>query len=105
MAKREEFVEEFRIRGEQVAEAHGEAEMLEHRAKRIFAQIVIASDKSVARAEYEAAVDPRYCDAKEAAIEAKTKANKLRAQLNAMEVSYELFRTESATNRAQMNLR
>lgn len=100
-----EFPERFREKGEATARAQGQAELLDHKSRVVFAELVNRSSaSSVAKAENEARCRPEYIEAKEAAIDAQTQANVLRAQLEAMRVSWETWRSMQANKRAEMQI-
>lgn len=104
--KADDFAERYRLLAIDCANAIGDAERLEHVAKRKFSELVNQSNAgSVAKAENEARVNPFYEAAKMAEIDGRTRANVLRARLDAMKVQFELYRTESATRRAEMTLK
>lgn len=101
----DEFVERFRLKGVEQAEAQGEADTLEHMAKRIFAELVNQSEAtSVAKAESLARTHERYDKARIKAIQGQTRANVLRAELEAMRIAFEQWRTRNANRRAETKI-
>jgi len=99
-----DFVERFRLKGVEQAEAEGEADTLEHIAKRIFAEIVNQSETSVAKAESLARTHERYDAARIKAIKAHTRASVLKAELEAMRIGFEAWRTRNANRRAETKI-
>ena len=101
-----DIAEQFRLSCEEWARLDGEARRKDALRKRIFAQLVIAADaKSVAMAENLARVDPRYEMAEADSINAETAANIAKADMEAVRIRFEVWRTRNANARAEMNLR
>lgn len=102
----EDFAERYRLAQVDWAQAEGEALRLDEMKKIVFSELVNQSDeKTAARAEHWARCHPRYREAVQGAVEAKTRANLRWAEVKSMEMRFERWRTQSATKRAEMTLR
>lgn len=95
----------FRLSAVKWAEADGEARTKDAFRKRVFAQLVIAANTSVAAGENQARVDRRYEVAEADAINAETAANIAKAEMEAIKIKIEVWRTRMATQRAEMGLK
>lgn len=95
----------FRLSAIKWAEADGEARTKDAFRKRVFAQLVIAANTSVAAGENQARIDRRYEVAEAEAINAETAANIAKAEMEAIRVKIDIYRTRAATRRAEMMLK
>lgn len=88
------------------AKVQSEALRLEKLAKRVMAQLMIASDeKSAGMREAAARSDLKYTAVEDAWIQAETDANIAKAEADGLKIRWESWRTEAANTRAEMNLR
>ncbi|MGI9449348.1 MAG: hypothetical protein ACR2QH_01625 [Geminicoccaceae bacterium] len=100
----DETAEGFRLQGVAWAQADGEARRLEKLEKIIFSEIVNRSEGSVAACEHAARATNAYKDHCAEMVSARTKANVLKAELDALTMAFEKWRTQQATRRAEMKL-
>ena len=102
----EDYTERYRLAQVDWAEKDGEADRLEETKKIIFSELFNQSDeKTAAKAEHWARCHERYRQAMNDAVKAKTAANIARAEVKAMEMKFERWRTMESTKRAEMSLR
>lgn len=87
------------------AEAKSDAERLERMAKRVYSQLIISGQGSVAYREHAARCDQKYIDAENVYVAAQTRANVLGAEADGLRLQFEYFRTVSADRRAEMQMR
>jgi len=87
------------------AEAKSEALKLERLAKRVFSQLVVSMTGPISQREHAARADIKYISAEDAYITAQTAENIARAHADSAQIRYEIWRTNAATSRAEMNLR
>ena len=87
------------------AEASSEALRLKSLAKRVFSQLVINAEGPISLREHAARADIKYIAAEDAYITAQTAENIARAHADSAQIAYEIWRTNAATSRAEMNLR
>lgn len=97
--------EKYRLKAVAWAEKDGEARLAERRRKRVFSEIVNQSDGSIAQREHAARCHTHYRDIDMAAERLRTEANVLKAELDAMQLAFEYWRTRESTKRAEMTLR
>lgn len=101
-----DFTERYRLAQVDWAEKDGEADRLEEMKKIIFSELANQSEeKTAAKAEHWARCHERYRKAVDDAVKAKTTANIARAEVKAMEMKFERWRTMESTKRAEMTLR
>ena len=97
--------EQFRLLARAWAEADGEALRAEKLEKVVFSELVNQSnDGSVAKAEHSARAHSRYKDAVDRLVNSRTAANIARAEMDAMKLRVEIWRSRNATKRAEMQL-
>lgn len=97
--------EQFRLLGEKWANQEGEARGAEELRKVILSELVNHSaHTTLGKAEHEARASLRYKTHIQEMVKARTEANILKAQLNAMEMRFEMWRSSNATKRAEMRL-
>lgn len=97
---------EFREKAKEHAEAQGRADYWDEWKKIVFSEIVNQQqDMAISKAEHIARAHPEYRKALKNAIEWGTKANVLKAELKAIEMEFETWRTVESTRRAEMSLR
>ena len=108
MAKHDQAIDEAERLFVSAGQAKVKAEAMDMRRKRVRAALFIkhkGTAKTISEAEAMAEADPVYelacSDWESAAYEAET----LKAQSEAKRMRFEAWRTERATERAQMNLR
>lgn len=100
-----ELHEQFRLLGERWAEQDGVARGLEEMRKSILSELVNQSAHSaISRAEHDAQASQRYKAHVRQMIQERTAANVLKAQLNALQMQFELWRSGNAMKRAEMRL-
>lgn len=94
--------------GDDYADKNGAANLLEEMRGVLFAKLAkehIAIGSAIGKAEILAKADPTYEGHVRAMCNARTEADKARARLEAYKARIDVWRTRSATERAQMNLR
>lgn len=74
-------------------------------AERVFDRILLDQEGSVAVKEAKARTHEKYISVEDAAIETESAAIIAKAEADGLAVRFEAWRTESATARAEMNLR
>ena len=99
-----DFPEKFRLTGEALARAQNDVLRAEKKAKRIYSAIIMASEGSIAQREHAARIDPSYTAAEDVWLDSDLLANSLRAELDAMKIAFEIWRSRNANKRAEMNL-
>ena len=96
----------FKLAGEDWADKHGAAELLEHSLKSLKAQLTLEARRlencSMAESETIALSSNSYRDACKAAVEARTEANRAKVGYEAIKALFEANRTQEATDRAAM---
>ena len=102
--KPDEFPEAFRLKATAFAHAEADAMRAEKKAKRIYSQLIISMSGSINQREHEARTMDAFVEAEEAAIDAATKANVLKGELESMRISWETWRSLNAQRRAEMKL-
>ncbi len=100
----DETADSYYRKAKEWAEADGEARMMEKMEKIILSEIVNRCEGSVAKAEHEARASTRYKEHCTSMIQARTRATVLKAELQAMELAHERWRTVNATRRAEMKI-
>ena len=89
--------------GDDWADKHAAAELLEGTLKQVFSQCVLNHRKSgapVNECEHNANNDPDYLQARESAVEARREANRAKVRYNAANAWFEAQRTAEASHRA-----
>lgn len=87
------------------AGTQNEALRTERLRKRMFAELFLRGDGSVAHREAMARTNPAYIEAEEKWVQAESAANMAKAEADGLRLRFEAWRTEAATTRAEMNLR
>lgn len=99
-----DYAERYRIAAIAYARADGEALRLEKLSKRVFSSIVHHLDGAVAAREHAARTSVKFTDVEDQWITAQTNANTLKAEVEAIKIEFEEFRTHSATARNEMRM-
>ena len=99
-----EYSEHYRIRAVAYAEADGEALRLERLSKRVFSQIVTSGEGSIVAREHAARINPKYTSVEDAWVTASTRANVAKADMEAVKIAFEEFRSRSATARVERGM-
>lgn len=102
--KYDEYAEQFRLKAEEWARLNGEAEKLEHMRKIVLSELVNQRTGAIGAREHEAQADPVYGVHIQKMTAARTTANIAKAQMEAMRMRFEAWRTVNATRRAEMKL-
>ena len=102
--KFDEYAEQFRLKAEEWARLNGEADRLEHMRKVKLGEIVNQIGGPIGKAEHQAHAHLDYKIHIEAMTAARTQANIARAQMDAMRLRFEAWRTVNATRRAEMKV-
>jgi len=100
----EEFSEQYRKKAQEWATQDGEARKLEKLEKVVFSEIVNHSEGSISSREHMARANDHYKKVCLDGIEARTKANLLKAELDSMQIAWDTWRTLSATKRAEARI-
>lgn len=87
------------------AHAKSEADRLERYSKRVFSQLVIQGEGAVSHREHWARQHAAFISAEDSLVKAQTEANLAYAEAEGLKTLFEEWRTQAATNRAEMNLR
>ena len=87
------------------AAALNEALRTERLRKRIFAELYLRGDGSVAHREAMARTNPAYIEAEERWVQCESAANLAKAEADGLRIRFEAWRTQQSTARAEMNLR
>jgi hypothetical protein len=97
---------EMAKRGQEWAEADGQARLLEETKAPLLAQIAQEHAKeSAAKADQLAKADERYTVHLMGMVEARTRANKAKIKYDTYRAYVEMLRTNASTDRAMMQLR
>ena len=91
--------------GEDWTDRQAAAELLEETRKTVLAELMCATQGSMAARETEALADPVYKLHVTNMVTARKEANRARVRYDSMRVLAELRRTEQSTRRAEMSLR
>jgi hypothetical protein len=87
------------------AAALNEALRTERLRKRIFAELFLRGDGSVAHREAMARTNPAYIEAEERWVQCESAANLAKAEASGMELRFKAWQSQHATQRAEMNLK
>ena len=87
------------------AEAKAIADKLERLTKRVYSQLVISGEGSVAHREHAARCHPKYISIEDEWVSANTVANVAKAEADGLELQFKEWQSRNATNRAEMGLR
>ena len=102
----ENYTERFREKGVEWAKLDGEARRLEELRRIVLHEIRQRSDKKTEAAKETAAyAAPEYRKHVLEMVEARTTANICKAELEAMRMVADVWRTKESTRRAEMTLR
>jgi len=102
----DKIAEEYSKRGHVWADADSAYKALDEATKSVLAECMAdAGDVSVAKAEMQGRVHPKYRAHLDAVDKARRAANRARVNVDVFTTWIELKRTEQATQRAQMGLR
>lgn len=100
----DDFSEKYRLAGIAWAKKDGEARTADRIRKHVFSELVNQSEGAVSAREHGATCHPKYKQAVMEAERLRTEANILKAEIDAMQLRFEAWRTRSATKRAEMKL-
>ncbi|MGI9489056.1 MAG: hypothetical protein ACR2RF_24860 [Geminicoccaceae bacterium] len=100
----DEYAEQFRLKAEEWARFNGEADRLEHMRKIVLGELVNQIGGPIGKAEHEAHAHGKYQLHIGYMTEARTRANIAKAQMEAMRMRFEGWRTKNATRRAEMKV-
>lgn len=103
MVEPNKIYERLTHEGEEWADKHAAAEVLEGALKSVFSQCVLKYRKAnapVSECEHSAQVDPEYVESRQRAIDARKEANRAKVRYKAAEAWFEAMRTAEATHRA-----
>lgn len=102
-----EVSEKYRLLACEFAAKEGVANKLEEQKKIVFAELVNhyrETESAISAAEYRARADQRFKDLVQEMIAARTDANVAKADVKAMEIGFEYWRTTEASRRQEMKM-
>lgn len=99
-----EYSELFRLAAIHYAELDGAALRLEKLSKRVFSSLVHHGEGSISAREHAARTDPKYTRVEDEWIAAQTAANVAKAEVEAIRIAFENYRTASASARAERGM-